>query len=78
MAGREETVSDHDILKFVADCDDPFVTTSEVADFLGFSNEGARKRLYSLADDDYLDFKRVGRSPAWWITQNGLDYIDDT
>jgi predicted ArsR family transcriptional regulator len=76
MAGRKETVSDAEILRFFEESSDPFLTTVEVAEFLGFSNEGARKRLYDLADEGLIDFKRVGRSPAWWITNSGRELID--
>lgn len=77
MAGRRDTVSDAEILRFFTESNDPFLSTVEVADFLGFSNEGARKRLYDLADEGYLDYKRVGRSPAWWLTEKGVEYLRD-
>jgi predicted ArsR family transcriptional regulator len=66
MAGRKETVSDEEILRLFEESSDPFLTTSEVADELGFSNHGARKRLYRLAEEGELEFKRVGNAPAWW------------
>ena len=75
MAGRRETVSDAEILRFVRDSSDPIVTTAEVAEYLEFSKEGARKRLYSLAEEGYLDFKKVGRNPAFWITDNGREFL---
>jgi DNA-binding Lrp family transcriptional regulator len=57
MAGRKETVSDREILQIFEDATDPFLSTSEVADGLDFSNEGARKRLYSLAEEGLLQYK---------------------
>ena len=77
MAGRKDTVSDAEILEFFEDTVDPFLTTAEIADLLDFSNEGARKRLYDMADEGLLDYKRVGRSPAWWLTDEGKAYLKD-
>lgn len=65
-------MSDEEILQYFANASDPILTTSEIADMLGFSNEGARKRLYPLVDSGHLDMKRVGNSPAFWITDKGL------
>lgn len=78
MAGRRFTVSDSEILRFFQESEDPFVTTNEVADFLDFSNHGARKRLYSLAEDGLIDYKKVGRSPAWWLTDEGEQFIESS
>lgn len=78
MAGRKETVSDREILQIFEDTTDPFLSTSEVAEELDFSNEGARKRLYSLAENGFLNFKKVGNSPAWWISEAGYEFLDDT
>jgi len=67
MAGRKETVSDEEILQLFEEASDPVLTTSEVADYLDFSKEGARKRLYNLADDGKLDYKKAGRNPVFWL-----------
>lgn len=76
MTGREVTVSDEDILRYIQNCDAPVVGTSEVADQFGFStNTGARKRLYKLAERDLVDFKKLGRVPAFWITDEGREYL---
>lgn len=78
MAGRKETVSDAEILALFSESSDPFLSTSEIANDLDFSNEGARKRLYNLSEDGLLDFKRVGRSPAWWLTSEGRAKLKET
>ncbi|MFC4407974.1 hypothetical protein [Haloarchaeobius iranensis] len=77
MAGRKETVSDSEILNFFAESDDPVLTTSEVADAFDFSNEGMRKRLYSLVDESALDYKKAGRSPVWWLTEAGRESLNE-
>lgn len=75
MAGRKETVSDAEILRIFYRCSDPFLTTSEVAEQLEFSLEGARKRLYALEEDGYLEYKKVGNSPAFWLTEQGEHWM---
>lgn len=77
MAGRKETVSDYEILEIFEQGSDPFLTTREVAENLDFSLEGARKRLYSLADENMLYFKKVGNSPSFWLTNPGQTYLDE-
>lgn len=77
MGGRKETVSDDKILRFIRDHEDPVVTTGEVQEYLGFSSSGGTlKRLKSLADDDLIDFKKSGKVPMWWITEEGRNYLD--
>lgn len=75
MAGRKDTVPDKEILREFQETDDPFLSTKELADTFNFSNSGIRARLYSLSDDGYLDFKKVGNSPAFWITDRGRDVL---
>jgi len=73
--GREETVSDTEILRIFEESDDPFLFTGEVADKLGFSNNGAAARLKELAERDLLNVKRAGRIPAWWLTDRGREFL---
>lgn len=60
----------------MADNPDPVVTTAEVAEFLDFSKSGTRKRLYPLVDEGYLDYKKSGKVPMWWITDEGREFIE--
>lgn len=78
MAGRKETVSDQEILKLFSQSPEHFLTTSEAAEYLEFSNEGARKRLYALAEEGLVDFKKVGRNPAWWLTDEGREFLAES
>ena len=75
MAGREQTVSDEEILRFFTESEDPFLTTGEVAEFLDFSNQGTLKRLYRLEDAELIDSKRAGKVPGWWITEKGRRFL---
>jgi Mn-dependent DtxR family transcriptional regulator len=73
--GREETVSDAEILWIFVQSDDPFLFTGEVADELGFSNNGAASRLKDLSKRNLLAVKRAGRVPGWWITEEGREFL---
>lgn len=75
MAGREETVSDKEILQYFEDSEDPVLGTGDIADFLDFSDKGARKRLHKMAENGLLDNRKLGRVPAWWITDKGRAYL---
>jgi predicted ArsR family transcriptional regulator len=78
MAGRTPTVSDAEILRYIRDSDAPVVGTSEVADAFGYStNTGARKRLQQLDADGLVASKKLGRVPAWWITEAGRESLTD-
>jgi len=77
MTGRNPTVSDIEMLRYMRDCDAPVVGTSEMADEFGYSTAtGARKRLYKLKADGLVDSKKLGRVPAWWITDAGIAKLD--
>jgi predicted ArsR family transcriptional regulator len=74
--GRKETVSDDEILRLFVETSDPILSTAEVADELGFSKTGARDRLYQLVEEGRLEYKRIGNSPAFWLTDSGEDLLD--
>lgn len=75
--GRKETVSDPEILQIFVEAEDPFLSTSEVADQLGFSNPGTLDRLEELFKQDYLRKKKVGNSYAWWVTETGIAFASE-
>lgn len=76
MAGREETVDDREILRFISDHEDLVVTTSEVAEFLDFSNAGTLKRLHALHEDGYLGYKDAKNIHIWWLSDAGQEYLE--
>lgn len=76
-AGREETVDDREILRVFAESGDPVLFTGEVADAIGFSNQGTLPRLEKLLDEGYLNMKRGGRVPVWWLSDAGRAFLDD-
>lgn len=71
MGGRKPTISDYEIIEFIQETEDPFVSTKEVADYIGFSKKGARQRLQRLEEEGLVSSKRVGVAPAWWLTETG-------
>ena len=73
--GREETVEDREILQIFLETDEPVLFTGEVADEIGFSNQGTLPRLHSLADQGLLDSKDGGRSIVWWLTDEGQELL---
>lgn len=73
--GREETVTDTEILRVFENSEDPALFTGEVADKIGFSNQGTLPRLKGLADEGYLATKKSGRVPMWWITDRGREFL---
>lgn len=73
--GREETVKDSEILQIFVETEDPVLFTGEVADQIGFSNQGTLPRLHDLADRELLDSKDGGRSIVWWITDEGREFL---
>ena len=75
--GREETVEDNEILQIFFESEDPVLFTGEVADEIGFSNQGTLPRLHNLADQGLLESKDGGRSIVWWLTDEGRSAIED-
>lgn len=67
MAGRRPDVSDEEILEIFRQTSDPVLSTSEVADELGYSTQGTAARLHELANEERLETKMVGNSRAWWL-----------
>jgi CTP-dependent riboflavin kinase len=76
MTGRKPTVSDEEILAYIAESYAPVVGASEVADEFDYSTiKGARKRLKQMQEKGYLDNKKLGQVAAWWITDAGLEHL---
>lgn len=73
--GRKETVSDSEILELFRESSDPVLSTAEIAEALEFTKSGARKRLYDLVDDGYIESKKIGNSPAYWLTPDGDEFV---
>ncbi|WP_436347070.1 hypothetical protein [Natronorubrum sp. FCH18a] len=68
-------MTDTEILRVFENSEDPALFTGEVADEIGFSNQGTLPRLKELADKGYLATKKSGRVPMWWITDRGREFL---
>lgn len=73
--GREETVTDKEILQVFEDAEDPALFTGEIADEIGFSNQGTILRLRALNNEGLIATKKSGRVPMWWITDLGREFL---
>jgi transcription initiation factor IIE alpha subunit len=78
MAGRPEEEDSIDLLRVVANSDDPVVTTQEVAEQVSIGVRRTRDRLYELADEGLLEFKKAGNTPVFWISEMGVERIDSS
>lgn len=67
--GRGERVPDETIIRVFEDAEDPFLSTTEVADALDYSQPGMRDRLFSLRDEGTLETKETGGTRIWWLSE---------
>jgi len=75
--GREETVDDIQILRVFAESSDPALFTGEVANRIGFSNQGTIPRLRNLEEREFLESKSGGRTLIWWLTDAGQEFLTE-
>lgn len=71
MSGRQPTVEDKEILEVIMHHPDPVLSTSEVASDIDIGRQGTWSRLSDLEDRGLVTSKKIGRSTAWWITEDG-------
>lgn len=69
-------MTDEEILQIFADNSDPALTTSEVAEKLQMSQQGAYSRLEDLVDRGLIDTKMFGQGRGWWLTDDGRDLLE--
>lgn len=77
MGGRPYRVEDEEILRAFVDSDDPVLSTTEVADVIGFSQKGMWERLTDLHEQGHLETKHAGQTKIWWLTDSGKKYAKD-
>lgn len=61
-----ETVDPVDVLTVFDAVDGPVVTTTDVADVVGVTTEGARSKLNRLVADGELRRRKTGRTVVYW------------
>ena len=76
--GRPPRQSDEEICRIIALHPELVVTVSDVYEEMDMTKRGAQERLKSLADEGYLNSKKVGSSGlVFWLTQEGKEALND-
>jgi len=68
MGGRPPETTDRQYLRLFRESDDPVLFTSEVAESVGVTQQGAYNRLKELQERGFLDSKK-GQERVWWLTK---------
>lgn len=64
--------TERELLEAIATHEDPFVTSTEIAEDVVIGQQGVYKRLENFEEEGYLLRKRVGASGTiWWLTHDG-------
>lgn len=75
--GRNPVITDKQILRHFVKSNDPVTTAPELAEKLPISKTGVYKRLRNLDEKGLINSKKIGRGKAWWITEDGEDFLKD-
>lgn len=75
--GTSGGTSELEVLRAIRDHYAPAVGTSDVAERVGISRQGADYRLRRLAEQGDVEKHEVGQSVVWWLTTQGRKRIDD-
>lgn len=78
MGGRPPETSDREILAIFAKSEDPVLSTGEISVVLSYSQPGTYRRLQKLEEEGLLRSKMIGDSKAWWLTEDGQRFLEDT
>ena len=78
MGGRPPETTDREILEIFSNSKDPVLSTTEVADQLSYSQPGTYSRLAELRGEGLLYSKDIGNAKAWWLTDNGQLFLEDS
>lgn len=73
----ESDISDVDFLRQMILSPDPIVTSKELVQQFGLTQQAVYSRLRKLEAEDYVDSKKVGsRARVWWVTEAGVDRVN--
>ena len=68
MVQGKQTVTDEEITEAMRQAHAPAFTTGELAEQLGMTTEGMRRRLKKLHDEGLVNCKKPGsRTVIWWV-----------
>jgi len=76
--GPDPSVNTETILRTLASAYKPALSTSDVADRIGLSQQATSKHMKRLSDDGLVDDDKVGPARIWWITDAGRRYLNST
>lgn len=74
-SGRKRETSDREILTAMVLHPDPVVATTEVAEEVGMTQQGAFSRLETLEDDLMVYSSKKGTSRVWWPSRRGRQFV---
>lgn len=69
--GPERQLDDDEILSYISEAYGPAVGTSDVAGYFEVETQTAKNYLDRLADEGYVNTRKVGRARIWWLTDAG-------
>jgi predicted transcriptional regulator len=76
VAGRKPTISDERLLREIALSPDPVVTTTEVADRVGMTQQAIYQRFQGFEEKGWLRSKLVGANArVWWLKDEGRQHL---
>lgn len=75
--GRPRRVTDREILLVFKDHPDPALANKDVVSELPLTESGVYNRIENLAEQGYLETKKVGKSgKIYWITNEGREFLE--
>ncbi|ELZ39331.1 hypothetical protein C471_08435 [Halorubrum saccharovorum DSM 1137] len=73
--GPDPSITTLDILRVFLKSPDPAFIAPEIADEVGHTTDGVRRRMNALVDQGLLAKKKTGeRSVLYWITEEGVHH----
>jgi CTP-dependent riboflavin kinase len=78
MGGRPPDTTDREILRIFSNSNEPVLSTTDIANQLSYSQPGTYSRLAELKEEVFLHSKDIGNAKAWWLTDAGQRFLEDT
>ena len=75
--GPDPEVDDKTILQTLLSAYKPALSSTDVAERAGISQQAMSKHLKRLSKDGYVDSDKVGPARIWWVTDEGRRYLND-
>jgi transposase len=76
VPGRSPKVSDEELLRAIATATAPVVTTTEVAERVGLTQQSVYERFRKFEERGWVASKKVGsRAVVWWLRHEGRQQL---